>query len=894
MAFAFKAGKSTTPKKFAGTEVNPIVYESDHEKKTHVIIVEEVAKGWLTYFNRYMDKNLPDIGYKIIRVFDFKVTSDQLKGSGGVTRFYFKNCPDMTKHIEPGMSIIPMGRALMSVTLDPDVSVEAFYDEQFQATHFYAPELKCYVYPVDPPYKWYSKFERRSLDNFYRHFMWDQIKKAVEIGSPRLRIPKVNKILIEGMDNVKTFFNEHKYDPKLAWDLETGSLDFQTGQIICVTMSFDGKTGYYVRFKDIEELAMFDDFLEGKYQIGANLKFDIKFMKYLYPFKNMKVDFDTWHAGHTLNEMRSNSLKTHAWVYTTFGGYDLPLERFKLKYPKLKSYADIPESILFDYAVMDAIVTFKVYEEMKRRFEQEPNLWTYFLEVVMGLVQIFPDIELTGVDMDWAMVAKVGHEFTERIAEVEAEMVPIFGDINFGGDDLALKLEELGWPCIARDKRKLYKTNKDCRKEWAELGIEGVDLLAKRSELVSAQGMFVGLEEDHTGFWKHKGVDGKLHPNFFVMLAKSHRLRCKNPNLQQFPKHSDIAKIIRKCFIGPTPDHLICESDYDGLQARICSILSGDPVLRDVFITKGGDIHSITGHSIFYNFPKKFIELDTGEQVLESDFLRDNKLVKSKDVERLLELSDFLRLKNHSKEIKGFRRKAKFANFGMLFGSTVYGVCFGIIMPNWTPEECIEFITDMKLEMPTYDPDDLKASHKDLSMIVAQFVHEKFFSTYKKLIPWVEDCHKEGKDNGFVRYTHGGRRLLPQLLYIGKDTDRKEVSGWENITVNTRVQNFEIVVVGRAMIKMHAELAERGLDKRNKLFGQIHDAIQMYIHKDDLKEVYDVIKTNMEEQYPEYEGIELTAEADIADCSNPNEADRKFWGSSPIWSGESYDEIHTL
>lgn len=623
MAFQFKAGKSTTPKKFAGKEINPVVFESEHEIKTHVIVVEEVKKNWLLYFNRYMEKNLPEIGYKVIRVFDFKVNNEEIK-RGGAGKFYFKNCPDMRKHIEPGQSVIPMGRALTSITLDSDIAVEGFYDTEFQKSYFYAPELKCYVYPVDPPYKWYSGMERRSLDNFYRFFLWEQIKRAKKIGPPRLRIPKVHLKLVEGFENIKSLFQEYFYHPKVAWDLETSSLDFQTGQIVCLTMSFDGKTGYYIRFKDLEELSLLDEFMKDKYQIGANLKFDIKFLKHLYPFNNLKVDFDTWHAGHTLNEMRSNSLKTHAWVYTPFGGYDLELERFKLKYPRLKSYADIPESILFKYATMDAIVTFRVQEIMEEQLREDHPLWRYFVEVAMPMVRIFPDIELTGVNMDWDMVEKVGHEFTDHIKEIEKEMEPIFGRINFGGDDLPKKLETLGWPCIERDKKGLYKTNKACRKEWLELGMNGVHLLEKRAQYVAAQNMFVGLKEDETGFWKHRGPDGKLHPNFLVMLAKSHRLRCKDPNLQQFPKHSDIAKIIRKCFIGPTRSHLISEEDYDSLQLRIGTILSGDEKLREVFLSDQPDMHSVTGHSVFFAVSKDFVKVTyedgSVEEMLKSDY----------------------------------------------------------------------------------------------------------------------------------------------------------------------------------------------------------------------------------------------------------------------------------
>lgn len=258
---------------------------------------------------------------------------------------------------------------------------------------------------------------------------------------------------------------------------------------------------------------------------------------------------------------------------------------------------------------------------------------------------------------------------------------------------------------------------------------------------------------------------------------------------------------------------------------------------------------------------------------------------------RDVDIDFFLANKGKSPTVKDYRRKAKFANFGMLFGGTVPGVCFNIVMPNWTPEECIEFIDDMDLEMPDYDKKNPKKDFRKLAMVVAEHIHSSFFNTYRGLLPWIEDCHKEAREFGYIRYLHGGRRLLPQLKYIGNDTDRKEVSGWENISVNSRVQNFEIVVVARSMILLHKALQDTGLSERNWIFGMIHDAIVTYVHKDDMAEVYKLIKDSMEKQYSEYEGISLTAEADIADFITEQEDNRSYWGSSPVWEGQSYEEM---
>lgn len=887
MSFQFSAGLSTTPNKFKGKEINPIAYESDHTEHQIIFVTEEINKNWLRYITLSMGKRFPSVGFKVIRVFPFEVTEDQIKQSGGAKKFYFKNCPSLQKLVLPGQRIVPIGRALMSVTLDPDILTEAFYDSQFQNTYFYAPELKCYTFPVDPTYKWYSKYEKRSLDNFYRKFLWDQIERAV---NPPKIASRIKTVFFKTVENVREFLYNNWEVPKVSWDLETGSLDFLSKDIICMTMSFEGKTGYYLRFKDIEDLQLLDDFMEGKYQIGANLKFDIKFMRYVYPFKNLKVDFDTMHAGHTLNEMRSNSLKTHAWMYTQHGGYDLELERYKLKYPRLTSYRDIPESILRPYATMDAIVCFQIYEKMLEELRRTPNLFDYFFNIRMPLVRLFPQIELTGVNMDWDMVNKVSHEFSDLIDEIEKEMLPIFGKINYNGDDLPIKIEELGWPCLGRTKKGLYQINKTCMNEWIDLGMNGAELLQKRQKLITARSMFVGIQEEESGFWRFKGPNGHIHPNFLVMLANSHRLRCKSPNLQQFPKHSKEAKLIRKCFVGLSDDYAISESDYDGLQLRIGAILSGDLAMTDVFINQGGDMHSITGHSIFFKFPQKFYLTESGDEVLLDMLSPEDIKDQSKILKRLLTLQEFLKWKKISPSCKEARRKAKGFNFGLLFGATVHGVCYNVIMKDWTPEECITFIQDMNLEMPEYNKKNPKASFEPLAMKVAEFTRTEFFNTYSGLLPWIDDCHLEGKTKGYIECVHGSRRLFPQMLYRGKDTDRKEWSNWENITVNSRVQNFEVVAVARAMIGIDNDLKDKNM--KSCLFGQIHDAIQMYVLKEEFKDCHYIIKSNMEKMYPEYNGISLTAEADIADPSNEIEERKTYWGDCPVWNGESYENLY--
>ena len=222
---------------------------------------------------------------------------------------------------------------------------------------------------------------------------------------------------------------------------------------------------------------------------------------------------------------------------------------------------------------------------------------------------------MTGLKVDWSKVKDLYPTLNSELKEIERRLDEYFevepGTVNWGSSNQVGKLlEDNGWPDLGRSKAGFYLTNKDCMVDWEKLGYEGASIFLERSGLNGVINTFVGEESEGSGAWQYRGTDGAMHPQFLYCLAASHRLRSKQPNAQNWPKNGKYAKIIRKIFTTPDENYGICEGDYSGLQLRVASVMSGDENMRRVFLELGGDMHSMTAHSVFCRNPKDLIEVE--------------------------------------------------------------------------------------------------------------------------------------------------------------------------------------------------------------------------------------------------------------------------------------------
>jgi len=904
-------GKTEKPKKQKQVKevIDPILFKSCKSPKNWIVtttwITGEKLKDYILEFIKTECSKLYTEGFGIL--FCFKQRSiDTLRLTNSekweikyrdkiaddflikkdVTKLIDKHKIDFKKYIKPGDKVIVDGHALRTITNDSSMQAKNFKDYVFNETYFYHPDLCCHIFPVFAIF-----LNRNTIYRSFEHWYFKyQVRRMYSQDYHPKRISMLNSIRIEDPNE---FLLANMDSKKVAWDIETSGFNFQKDKIICITMSFDGKTGYYLDWNKID-IKILSRFFKNKYQIGANLKFDVKFLRH-HGVKNLKIDFDTYLAGHVLDENRSNSLKSHAWYYTNHGGYDKDLEDYKKKYKKI-TYDMIPIDILFKYATMDSIITFQVYEKMLEQlniidikfFENQKNkLSTYYFNIVLPSVNAYCDMEYEGMYIDWNRLETISIDVHNQIEAVRKELAEIFNikskvtlfnanakypkveyDIKLSSDtQLGKLLEQHKFPCHGRTKRGDYLVNDDSLTKWIKAGYKEAELIQKLHELRTIHNTFIGYKHEGNGYWQYRFLDDLIHANFGVMVNRSGRNNCKNPNLQNIPKHNkELSKLIRSIFKPPSSDYYLVEADASGFQLRICASLSDDANMKDVFINKGGDLHSMTAVSVVWNNKYSFEEFIS-------------------------------RKKEHEFDEARFRAKA--VNFSLIFNTAGLSFAEQSIKPDWTIEAIDDYLIKNDLEQkPSFlcsqffnkgnDKQVYKTDEKE-EIARKEFLHfckywavalnikAKFFETYPKVREWIDDSIDFAKQHGYIVSPFGGIRRLSELLARTEDKETKydkllyikddgrTNKKLENIACNTIVQNFEVVLMNITIFKLRNYIKENGL--KTKIVSNIHDAIIMYVHKDEIELIYKKAKEFFEEDIPENNGIPQELEFNVADYS---------------------------
>ncbi len=814
-------------------EINPILYTSGENPEVY-FITNRLDMDYNAFSHFICETVGRPVSFQIL--YSFIAEEKKVPIKSNIEKYYLKNSLNFSYYIPSGSKIITIGQTLYAITKNSSLSIEGFYDKEWNNSYFYDPFTLSWVFPVD-------EWSKEPISLWEQYFFKTQILDALQFDSTPVRKKAFKRVYVE---EPNAFLKEYRdKELEVAWDLETEGLHFEQG-VLCVTLSFDGITGYYLPWEKID-VSVLNDFFKNKFLIGANLKFDCKFLKWK-GVESVHIDFDTLNAGHCLNELQSNSLETHGWVYTFRGGHEIPLKEYKMKYPSIKSYASLPKDLLFQYAVDDAIITFQVYKAQKEKLSQDVLLENYFYSEIIPNLNMFIDIELEGIHIDWEKMKELAEETKKEIEEKKKEFFNKSGVSEFNlnsGEQLGEILEkELNFPDIGkRTKKGIYQTDVHALNEWSKKGYALADQILAYREPVTFLKTFIGEEEEGNAYWKYKTERGTIHPTYGVCLTNSHRNSCNYPNLQQAPKKGKRAKQFRSVFIPPSSDFYLCEGDYSGFQLRIAGILSGDENLRQAFLDPEirGDLHSVSARNIFHPY---------------------------------LDIKEFLEKKDEE-PYKSQRAVGKGSNFQFLFGGGSYAFTQDVISKNWTIEECINFLEDKGVGV--------KDKKEDIFLQVGSYIRTQFFEGFPKLKEWHKDCQKEAIKNGYVRCVHGARRLLPQLKFLGKKSyhdltfkDKKVLSDLLNISINTRVQNFEIVIISRGMRSLKDYLKKNR--KKSKLTGMIHDAVLKYIYKDEKEEIKNAIKSIMERSYPEFKGLQMEYEAELADPEKGI-----YWGYGDNW-----------
>ena len=889
---------------------DPVLRDANNPDLVIITETPPVLKDDIDKLYRFLAKRkIPESRVKVISALDHNPTLTYQ-----ISRYYRDNHIDFTTHIPRGTPVVTLGRAIYAVTHSDDLDVESFYDYVFNSGWFFDPRLGSRIYPVDDLNSWLG------LDTFKRYFASKQIRRAYSGNGEELDLDMREPVLKRMSDPNRFLTRFKRKSGTIAWDLETIGLDpwAESGDIICLTLTFDGVTGYYLPWKDID-VDLLSQFFRSKRSIGSNLKYDVKWLVTRGVDRDaLWITGDTQHLGHLLNEMRRNGLKPLSWIYTSMGGYDEDLDRYVETYPKAKeNYSLIPRDILFEYATKDPIATYRIHERQLKQLEWidenypvtdvpwlSYSTWSLsrlYHEIIVPTLNTFADIELEGMKIDIERVRETSQELAVKLQDKKREILKSFTDnyqlspdmnhklsliletmedsshadadtpdwLDAGeqkieekgfnldsGEQLGRFLEELGWERVERAKKGHYKTNDAILHKWSSLGRKEADLLLEYRAMSTLMKTFVGDEQAGTGMFQYIKKDGKVHSSFLVAMADSLRSKSRNPNVQNIPKRSNI-------YITETED----------MAHRI----------RSFFIPPDDDyvIGESDGASLQLSLEAQLTE-DENMMYVFKELGGDMHSMSAQQIYMPhLSLEEFRSLKNTDKVVKIARYDAKAVNFSLIFNTTASSFAAQSLEPNWDLDKAKAFVEEKDLEELRLDLlPKAKKMHKgnpkyatefSYYWAAADYIKTRFMESYPGVKSHIERSIAFAEKNGYIRSPYGSIRRVPELTKIGNYDRPSHIKNLQNVITNSPIQTMEAVRIYYTMNKTNEEIKKRGLQSR--LSGMVHDSILSFKHRKEIKLVSRIEKQAFEEMWPENRTVPLTLEVEISDPKKD-----EYWG----------------
>ncbi len=561
-----------------------------------------------------------------------------------------------------------------------------------------------------------------------------------------------------------------------AFDTETDGIDPLTAGLVGMSFAVKENEAWYVPVPaDKEEatkvVAHFSPALQNRksQKIGQNIKFDMIVLR-KYGVRVTGPLFDTMIAHYLLNPELRHGMDYLAETYLKYK----PVPISQLIGPKGKNQLcmrDVPLAQIAEYAAEDADVTLK----LKNFFAPElkkAGIESLFFDIEMPLIYVLVEMEVTGVKLDTVALKQSSEELTAALNNLEKEIYELAGvkfNINSSkqvGEVLFehLKIEEKA----KKTKTGSYSTSEDIlekmRSKHPVVGklLEYRGLKKLLSTYIDALPELINPET------------GKVHTSFNQTVTATGRLSSTNPNLQNIPIRDELGREIRKAFIPDNEDCTFFSADYSQIELRIMAHLSQDEHMIEAF-RSGADIHSATAAKI-YGIP---VEEVTGDM----------------------------------------RRKAKTANFGIIYGISIFGLAERLNIPRAESKELIE----------------------------------GYFKSYPGIRDYMDESIRIAKEKGYVETIFKRKRYLPDI-----NSHNAIVRGYaERNAINAPIQGSAADIIKVAMVRIYNRFEEEGL--KSKMILQVHDELNFNVCQDEQEKVRQIVLEEMEN------AIQLQVPL-IADC----------------------------
>ncbi len=567
----------------------------------------------------------------------------------------------------------------------------------------------------------------------------------------------------EEMTKIRDFFLTTK---NLSFDTETTSTNTIDAELVGLSFAVEAHKAFYVPVPAdrVEAQKVVDIFRpvyenESIQKVGQNIKYDMEVLR------NYGIDlkgelFDTMIAHYLIQPELRHNMDYLAEVYLGYQTIHID-ELIGPKGKGQRSMRDLTPEQVYEYACEDADITLQLKNVLEPKLE-EVGAKELFWQIEMPLVPVLAEMEMNGVRIDTQSLSETSAQLTQRALDIEKHIFELAGEpFNIAspkqvGDILFGKLRIVEKP--KKTKTGQFVTSEDV-----------LQLLRNKHEIVDEILKFRGLKKLLGTY-----VDalpklinprtGHIHTSFNQTVAATGRLSSSDPNLQNIPVRGEDGKEIRRAFI-PDDGCLFLSADYSQIELRVMAHLSGDEHMIAAF-REGRDIHAATAAKVY----KENIENVSRDQ----------------------------------------RTKAKRANFGIIYGISVFGL----------------------------------SERLNISRDEAKQLIDGYFATFPRVHEYMEEAKQQARQQGYAETLFHRRRYLPDI-----NSGNATVRGLaERNAINAPIQGTAADIIKVAMIRIFERFRREGI--RSKMILQVHDELNFSVLPEEKELVERIVVEEMQNACP--------------------------------------------
>lgn len=551
-------------------------------------------------------------------------------------------------------------------------------------------------------------------------------------------------------------------------DTETTSVDAMDAKLVGMSFSIAEGEAYYVPVphhdewegEDYEAVMAIVNKFKSIYEseeiekVGQNIKYDMLVLSNYGVHMAGKM-FDTMIAHYILYPELRHNMDYLAEVYLKYK--TIHISELIGTGKKQKLMSELAPAEVYEYAAEDADVTLRLKNVLSKELDAK-GLTHLFEDIEMPLVPVLARMEENGVKIDTKSLAETSKIFTNKMKAIESEIREVAGeDMNISSPK---QIGELLFDKLQLDsKAKKTKKGQYVTDEATLLALKSKHPIIEKILNYRGYKKLLSTYIDALPQLVNKRT-GHIHTSYNQAVTSTGRLSSSNPNLQNIPVRDENGKEVRKAFI-PDEGETFFSADYSQIELRIMAHLSQDPNMLDDF-NSGHDIHQATAAKVF-KVPM--------EEVTSS-----------------------------------MRRKAKTANFGIIYGISAFGL----------------------------------AERMEVSRSEAKQLIDDYFATYPRVKEYMDKSIEKAREKGYTETLFGRRCQLPDI-----NSRNAVVRGYaERNAINSPIQGTAADIIKIAMINIDRRMKDEGM--KSKMILQVHDELNFSVTHDEKERLQSLVTEEMQ------------------------------------------------